>query len=137
MSGLPFLAVGLAPLWDAGRRAGRGVLIALWIWGAAVTLVAVSTTPQPPANYDDPVVQLLWPAFEDGDLSLNQQSFVDLRADWGRLRDQSIPKAAWNLGEIAGLHGLASLAPLGAVWLACWLALFSIAGTGPVRRPST
>ena len=123
MPGLPFLALGLAPLWDHWRRAGRAVLMAGWIWGAALTLVAVSTTPQPPASFKAPMQELLWPAFRDGDLSLNHQTFVDFRADPDLLRGHRLPHASWNLGEIAGLHGHASLLPLGVVWTAAALIL--------------
>jgi hypothetical protein len=118
MAGLPFLALGLAPLWDAWRRAGRALLIAGWIWGAALTLVAVSTTPQPPSTFKAPVQELLWPAFKDGDLSINPQTFVHNSADAARLRGNQLPHASWNLGEIAGLHGLTSLLPLGVIWCA-------------------
>jgi hypothetical protein len=114
---LPFLALGLAPLWDLDRRAGRALLAAGWIWGAGITLVAVSTTPQPPASIKAPVRELLWPAFRDGDLSLNPQTFVHNSVDAGRLRGGADPHAAWNLGELAGLHGLPSLLPLVGVWI--------------------
>ncbi|MCC7416675.1 MAG: hypothetical protein IT176_05985 [Acidobacteria bacterium] len=125
MAGLPFLALGLAPLWDSWRRVGRAALAAGWIWGAALTLVAVSTTPQPPATIKAPVRELLLPAFLDGDLSLNHQTFVHNGADVEHLRGGTIPHAAWNLGEIAGLHGLASLLPLAAVWVLAALLLLA------------
>ena len=121
---LPFLALGLAPLWDLGRPAGRALLLAGWIWGVGVTLVAVSTTPQPPASLRAPMSELLWPAFRDGDLSLNPQTFVHNSVDADRLRGGVVPHAAWNLGELAGLHGLPSLLPLGIIWaVAAWLLL--------------
>ena len=110
MPALPFLALGLAPLWDSSRRWGRMLLAAGWIWGAALTLIAVSTTPQPPSNLASPTVELLWPAFRDGDLSLNTQSFVHNSLP-GPLRNNFAQHAAWNLGQIAGLRGHASLAP--------------------------
>jgi hypothetical protein len=113
---LPFLALGLAPLWDAGGRAGRAVLSAAWLWGVALTLVAVSTTPQPPASFKAPLSELLWPAFRDGDLSLNDATFVHSSSRFGSLRGNQVPHAAWNLGEIIHLHGHASLLPLGLVW---------------------
>jgi hypothetical protein len=116
-AGLPFLMLGLPPLWDASRRAGRIILMTGWFWGTALTLIAVSTTPQPPADLRSPVRELLVPAFLDGDLSLNHQTFVHNSADAGHLRGRTIPHAAWNLGEIAGLQGLASLLPLLLVWL--------------------
>jgi hypothetical protein len=113
---LPFLALGLAPLWDLGRSAGRSLLMAGWIWGVAATLVAVSTTPQPPASIKAPMRELLWPAFRDGDLSLNPQTFVHNSVDVEHLRGGGDPHAAWNLGELGGLHGLPSLLPLALVW---------------------
>jgi len=116
MAALPFLALGLAPLWDSWGRCGRVALSAGLFWGAALTLIAVSTTPQPPSTVEAPVHELLWPAFRDGDLSLNNQSFVTYRAQADRLRDHPELHASWNLGEIAGLHGLPSLLPLGAAW---------------------
>jgi hypothetical protein len=116
---LPFLALGLAPLWDRSRRAGRVALVAGWLWGAGITLVAVSTTPQPPAIiFMKPVSELLWPAFREGDLSLNHQTMVSSSADPSNLRGGRIPHAAWNLGEVAGLHRHASLLPLLFVWIA-------------------
>lgn len=123
MAGLPFLALGFAPLWDSWRAAGRVVLMAGWMWGTALTLVAVSTTPQPPANVRAPVRELLVPAFLDGDLSLNHQTFVHNSADADHLRGRTIPHAAWNLGEIAGLRGLGSLLPLAAIWIAAFVLL--------------
>jgi len=132
--GLPFLALGLAPLWDRWNRIARSVLVAGWVWGAAITLVAVATTPQPPANYQDPVRELLWPAFRDGDLSLNNQAFDDLRADWGRLRGHPELHAAWNVGELIGLRGRASLLPLAVVWAAAWLLLLRPDSSGSASR---
>src|SRR5882724_7150732 len=114
---LPFLALGLAPLWDLGRPAGRALLAAGLIRGAALTLVGVSTTPQPPATFKSPMRELLWPAFRDGDLSLNPQTFVHNSVDVGRLRGGGDPHAAWNLGELAGLRGLPSLLPLAVIWV--------------------
>jgi hypothetical protein len=121
---LPFLALGLLPLWDARRRVLRIALAAGWLWGVAITVVAVSTNPQPPSSFKAPVRELLWPAFVDGDLSLNHQTFVHGGASPSQMRGHQIPHAAWNLGEIAGLQGHASLLPLGAVWIAGGLLLF-------------
>ena len=115
---LPFLALGLAPLWDSWGRWGRVLLSAGWVWGVALTLIAVSTTPQPPSpgEVPSPVTELLWPAFRDGDLSLNNQGFLTFRAQAGRLRGHPELHAGWNLGELVGLHGLPTLLPLGLVW---------------------
>jgi hypothetical protein len=119
---LPFACLGLAALWSfrgvALRWTARGLLIAGFAWGAAHSLVAVSTTAQPPEDYRRPVGQLLAPAFRDGDLSLNHQSFDEGSADARRLRGGKLRHDAWNLGEVFGLRGHASLAPLFVLWAA-------------------
>ena len=122
---LPFLALGLAPLWDKWRSAGRVLLAACWTWGAALTLVAVSTTAQPPASVERPLTDLLLPAFREGALGLNNQRFTDFRADETAIRRHTPSGASWNLGMKVGLTGLASLVPLGFVWLGCgwWLSV--------------
>jgi hypothetical protein len=113
---LPLLALGLAPLWDRWAGWGRVALGILWAWGAAVTLVAVSTTPQPPAAIARPVTELMIPAFREGHLALNTQRFTDMRADEAAIARHAPPSASWNLGMIMGLTGLASLIPLALVW---------------------
>ncbi len=122
---LPFLALGLAALWAALRRTGRLVVGALCGLSIAITLIGVSTTPQPPSIFMRPFAELWWPAFIDGDLSLNHTSF-DM-ATWNPSLVRHHPEAhrAWNIGERLGLHGLPSLAPL--------LALWAVAGWG-LRR---
>jgi hypothetical protein len=133
--GLPFLAIGLAPLWDRWRRLGRTVLIALGVWGASVTLVAVATTAQPPASVERPLHDLLWPAFRDGDLSLNNQGFMDFRAHADALRGNPLSHAAWNVGELLGLRGQDSLIPLVLIWgLAVGLYFNAAAAARGARR---
>jgi hypothetical protein len=105
--GLPFLALGLAPLWTRSRWMLRSALGALAFCGAAMSLMAVSANSQPPFSpfgHPSPVQEFLWPAFRLGHLP------------W---RD-----VEWNLGQCAGLWGLRSLLPLLIVWvlaLAAWL----------------
>ena len=115
---LPFLALGLAPLWDRWAT-GRGVLATGWVWGAAMSLIAVSTTAQPAVAIDRPVTQLFVPAFLSGSLALNTQRFTDLRPDMDPIARRGGPRASWNLGMKMGLTGLASLIPLGTVWIGC------------------
>jgi hypothetical protein len=132
--GLPFLALGLAPLWDRGRQALRSVLLVGFAWGVAATLVAVSTTPQPPSSFKAPMRELLLPAFADGDLSLNPQTFVHGNASPDLMRGNRVPHAAWNLGEIIGLRGHSSLAPLFLVWMLAAALLFARGRSGSERR---
>ncbi|HKA91444.1 MAG TPA: hypothetical protein VKE22_27465 [Haliangiales bacterium] len=113
---LPFLALLLAFAWSRGRTPLRALLVAASLVSGGIQLVAVATTAQPPENVRRPLGDLLWPAFRDGDLALNHQSFDEAGADPARLRGGSIPHDAWNLGEKLGLRGLPSLAPLAAIW---------------------
>jgi hypothetical protein len=95
----------------------RAVIVVLALVGAGRSLVAVSTTAQPPSGqYVAPMEQLLWPAFTAGQLSLNTQAVLDALPRGGAQR------AAWNLGERAGLKGLASLLPLFVVYVAAAVA---------------
>jgi hypothetical protein len=134
--GIPFACLWLAVLWTTAPRIGRILLLALWTWGAAFSLVAVSTMAQPPAIYSDPVRQLLWPAFREGDLALSTQTFAHGSTDVGGWRTHTEPKAAWNLGMKMGLAGHASLAPLVLVWIACgvWLTAAMRRRHAPVKR---
>jgi hypothetical protein len=118
---IPFLCIGLAALWTAVPRYLRGALALVGAYGVAVTLVAVSTMPLPPNNIRRPVAELLWPAFVDGDLALNTQTFVAGGAN-PDFRAHTEPKAAFNLGMKMGVRGLASLLPLMLAWVACAVA---------------
>ena len=119
---IPFLCIGLAALWTAAPRLVRGALALASAYGIAITLIAVSTMPLPPNNLRHPVSELLWPAFRDGDLSLNTQTMVSGGAN-PDFRAHTEPKAAFNLGMKMGLEGHASLAPLALAWIACAAAL--------------
>jgi MFS family permease len=119
---IPFLCLGLAALWTSVPRIGRWILVALSAYGVAITLVAVSTMPLPPADYRRPVSEFLWPAFRDGDLAINNQTFVTGTPDLD-FRGHHQPKAAFNLGMKIGLDGHTSLIPLALVWIACAVAL--------------
>jgi hypothetical protein len=131
---VPFLALGIAPLWDSWGRWGRVLLTLGWLWGAGITLVAVSTTPQPPAQIQAPVSELLWPAFREGDLALNNESFLAYRGQVDALRGHPELHEGWNLGQLAGLRGLVSLVPLGVVWIVAGALLVNLARSDK-RRP--
>ncbi|MBT8494515.1 MAG: hypothetical protein KJO07_15775, partial [Deltaproteobacteria bacterium] len=64
------------------------------------------------------MTQLLLPAFVDGDLSLNHQSFLEPGATPAKLRGGQLEHEAFNLGELLGLRGHLSLVPLALVWAA-------------------
>lgn len=112
MPSLPFLALGLAPLWTRASVAGRRAMAALTAWGFVACLIGVSVNAQPPESVRSPMSALLGPAFVEGRLSLNHQSIVD--AALSATRDPAAH--ASNLGERMGLRGHASLAPLALLW---------------------
>jgi hypothetical protein len=121
---LPFACLLTAPVFSRAPRFARAMLVLLALAAGALELVAVSTTPQPPSSLGDPAGELLWPAFRDGQLALNRQRASEIRGKGpADLRDESEGRAATNLGLLAGLPGLASLAPLAAALAAGALAL--------------
>lgn len=136
MSAMPFVALGLGPLWDARSKVLRVLLAAGWVWGAALTLVAESTNPQPPSSVQWPMRDLLWPAFRDGDFSLNTQTMVHGAPPEYPRPSGNVPRAAWNLGELAGLRGHASLAPLVLIWIAGGILLWRAEDARGVRAPA-
>ena len=118
---LPFLCLGLAPLWMRGGRVVRAAILALALVGIGESLIAVATTPQPPNDVMRPMAELLWPAFKSGDFPISWQSYFALRPPgepMSVLEARGVPRASWNLGQLMGLSGFASLLPLAAVWLA-------------------
>lgn len=109
--GLPLLCLGLAPLWDRTRRAWRIVVGALAAAGVGLMLMAVAVSAQSPDEFHCPLRQFYWPLFWAGRFSLNLGTVL-IPAEQGTNQVHG----AFNLGELAGLHGLASLIPLLAVW---------------------
>lgn len=93
--GLPFACLFVAPVWQWARARLRAVLAVLVLYGIGVGLVGAASRPVIPESVTFPIREAL-PAFAHGELY--QQG------------------GAWNLGLLAGLHGLMSLAPLALVW---------------------
>ena len=93
--GLPFLCFGLAEIWVRGRRTSRVGVIGLSLLGFATTLAGVATTHVWPKQEPFPVKSAMHAFF-------NGQLMGDRR----------------NVGLVLGLHGLRSLLPLLAFWIA-------------------
>jgi hypothetical protein len=142
---LPFLALGLAPLWMGHLKVP---LVLLTAWGIAMAGMAVSTTVLLPESVMAPIRDVVWPAFARGDLALNHDLFV-LRADPTAAPTGVLDRGAWNLGMLLGLQGWLSLLPLGVCWAVVGVATWRIADTQaerpapskafrlPVARPPT
>jgi hypothetical protein len=107
---IPLLCVGLAVAWQRATRTWRRVLVALALGSVFVTLMAVATTPQLSMQDACPIEHSVWPAFWTGQMALNRLSMLTVA------EAASGQYGAFNLGQLMGLHGLASLIPLFAVW---------------------
>ncbi len=113
---IPLLCLGLSVAWQRATPPWRRVLVALALCSVFLALMVVSTTSQLSMQDSCPLVHLVWPAFWSGHMAMNRDSM--LTASEAGACGQF---AAFNLGERVGLHGLASLIPLLAMWLAAAL----------------
>jgi hypothetical protein len=121
---IPFLVVlvaGLAlppatALRAAFLRAGWGLAAAAALYAAFLMLAGTAVKPEVPVTERRPFSRYILPRLARGDLAVSTQS-IDSKGE------RPGHRAAYNLGQRAGLGGLASLAPLAVAWLACgaWL----------------
>ena len=100
------------------------ILILFAIASFCVSLFIVSTTVMAPDSIQSPLLDLNIPAFFSGNLSINHQSYLEVRAHEGLLLDTSIAHDAWNLGQLVGLKDLYSLLPLFLCWIIATLYYF-------------
>jgi hypothetical protein len=108
---IPLMCVGLPLAWQRATGRWRGVLIALALCSVMFALMVVSTTSELSMVDSCPMIQTVWPAFWSGQIALNRDSMLTV-AEAG----SSGKYGAFNLGQLLGLHGLASLIPLLAMW---------------------
>jgi hypothetical protein len=106
---IPLLCVGLALAWSQASVAWRGVLIALACCSIFATLMVVSTSSQLAMQDSCPIVHFSWPAFWAGKMAANRESMLLVSEANGGY-------GAFNLGQLIGLHGLATLIPLLLIW---------------------
>jgi 4-amino-4-deoxy-L-arabinose transferase-like glycosyltransferase len=119
---LPFMFVGLGYLWTVASGVLRALILVLLVWGIALSLMAVSTIVMLPEDVASPITHLVVPAFASGDLASNRQSFLQ----YGDAVPAQGLLGAWNVGQLLGLRGAASLIPLYVVWLLALVALRSV-----------
>jgi hypothetical protein len=113
----PFLGLGVALTFTHAGVWLRSTLAIAALCGATLSLLAVSTSVQVPEHLRRPVPQLLWPSFKAGRLSRSTYSFLGVSSPSGKADPGFIGRGAWNLGELVGLRGHPSLAPLALAWL--------------------
>lgn len=106
---IPLLCLGLGVAWTRASAGWRWVLIALAGGSVFVTIMVVSTSSQLAMQDSCPIVHSSWPAFWAGALAMNRESMLTATEAVGG-------RGAFNLGQILGLRGIASLIPLVAVW---------------------
>ena len=112
---IPLLCVGLAVAWNRATPTWRRVLVVLGLGSVFVALMVVSTTSQLSMQDGCPLVHSVWPEFWSGQMALNRDSMLTV-AESGSNTGSGIGYGAFNLGQLLGLHGLASLIPLLAIW---------------------
>jgi hypothetical protein len=87
-------------------------------------LAGTAVKPEVPVGEKRPLSRYILPRFARGELAVSRQSIDSIGEAPARgAAEARRRRAAWNLGQRAGLDGLASLAPLAIAWIACgaWL----------------
>jgi hypothetical protein len=108
---IPLLCVGLAVAWKHSSPAWRRVLAGMGVCSSCIALMVVSTSSQLSMQDSCPLVHSVWPAFWSGQMARNRESMLTVA------EAQASPgHGAFNLGQLLGLHGLASLIPLFVMW---------------------
>jgi hypothetical protein len=134
--GIPFLVILASALALPGSSTGASGTRALrrGVWAVAAAAALCSTflmlagtavKPEVPVRERHPFGEYILPRLAKGELAVSTQSIDSIRSSppFDALDPRRI-EHAWNLGQRVGLDGLASLAPLVAIWAACatWLA---------------
>ena len=106
---IPIASLGVAVCYQNASAHWRRVLLVLAVASVFVTLMVVSTTSQLAMQDSCPIVHSSWPAFWSGQMALNRESMLTPT-------EAGAGCGAFNVGQLMGLHGLASLLPLLAIW---------------------
>jgi len=102
---IPLLCLGLGTSLRYGGLIWRRVVIGLASCSVFLTLMVVATTSQLSMQDRCPLLHTVWPAFWSGHVAMNSESMLTAAEAGGKY-------GAFNLGQLLGLHGLASLLPL-------------------------
>ena len=106
---IPIACLGVAVSWRYASTRWRRVWMGLALVSIFLTLMVVSTTSQLAMQDSCPILHSAWPAFWSGQMALNRESMLTVSEAGG-------DSGAFNLGQLLGLRGLASLIPLLAMW---------------------
>jgi hypothetical protein len=130
---IPLLCIGLAVAWQHATRAWRRILIVLAVISVFQTLMVLSTTSQLSMQDSCPIVHSTWHAFWAGQIAINRDSILTV-AEAGTSGNYG----AFNLGQLMGLRGLASLIPLLVMWTLAALLFWRLQRSAEVssHRPS-
>lgn len=106
---IPLACIGLAVVWGHATTGWRRALITVGACSVFLALMVVSTTSQLAMQDGCPIVHSTVPAFWSGQIALNRESMLTVA-------ESNRGYGAFNLGQLAGLRGLASLIPLFLIW---------------------
>lgn len=106
---IPVFCIGLAIAWQRATRVWRRVLVILAVGSILIALMVVSTSSELSMVDSCPILHTSWPAFWHGHVAMNRDSMLTIAEAAGGY-------GAFNLGQLLGLYGLASLIPLLAIW---------------------
>lgn len=106
---IPLLCLGLGVVWTRASAQWRWILIVLACCSVFVTLMVVSTSSQLAMQDSCPIMHSSWPAFWAGHMATNRESMLLASEAAGGY-------GAFNLGQLMGLHGIASLIPMVGMW---------------------
>jgi hypothetical protein len=124
---IPIVSLGVAVSWREASAAWRRVLLALAVLSVFLSFIVVSTTSQLAMQDSCPIVHSSWPAFWSGQMSINRESMLTPAEAAGGY-------GAFNVGQLIGLHGFASLIPLFFVWAIAAAVWVRIKGSGKQSR---
>ena len=106
---IPVLCIGIPIAWQHATPVWRRVLTALTVCSLFLVLMVISTASQLSMVDSCPIIHTSWPAFWSGHVAMNRESMLlasEANGGYG----------AFNLGQLIGLRGLASLVPLLLMW---------------------
>jgi len=107
---IPILCLGIPIAWQQASPSWRRVLIALTVYSLFVVLTVVSTSSQLSMVDSCPIIHTSWPQFWSGQVASNRETMLLASEAHGG-------SGAFNLGQLIGLQGLASLLPLLLMWM--------------------